>query len=252
MPRRTGLRAVLAWPCARVCAWVCAWFLALGATPAAAGSFSVLPTKVQLASDRGVQSVLLTNTSSTTMTVESQVVVWPEDAAGQQPSDVVVTPAVVTLPPGQRMRVRIGLLRPSAGGVERAYRLYFTELASPAPIQGAAIGVRLRVGIPVFVAPEQDKPQALRFKALRLPEAETDAGAGWAIEAYNPGNVHARLAAPVLANGAQQWPLQAMGLHVLAGRTLRLNLPPGTEPSPGMRVRWKDGDDALDGLVAPH
>ncbi len=214
--------------------------------PALAGGFSVLPTRVTLAAERAVQSVMLTNTSAQTVTVESQVVVWPEGADGQLAADVVVTPAVVTLPPGQRVRVRIGLLRGGDGAAERAYRIYFTELPAPAPLQGAGIGVRLRVGIPVFVVPLLAQPQPLQWRALHGNE-------GWQLEAHNPGNVHARMAEPALVAAGQTQRLESPSPYVLAGAVLRMALPAGAappQPVQNLRLRWMDGDDARDSAVA--
>lgn len=226
-----------------------AWLLLLCGAAAQAGGFSVLPTRVQLSGERGVQSILLTNTSSQTMTVETEVQVWPEDASGQQGSDVVVTPAVLTLPPGQRMRVRIGLLRAGDGKAERAYRLYFTELPAPAPLQAAGIGVRLRIGVPVFVAPRQPQPLPLQWQLHAGSE-------GLEIEAHNPGNVHARIAEPTLVAGAQTAPLAVARPYVLAGARVRVPLPAPlaslNPPAAGvaLRVRWMDGDDARDSALA--
>ena len=221
--------------------------LAVASSSALAGGFSVLPTRVQLGSDRGVQSVLLTNTSSQTVTVESQVLVWPEGAGGQQASDVVVTPAVLTLPPGQRMRVRIGLLRAGDGKAERAYRLYFTELPAPAPLQAAGIGVRLRIGIPIFVVPQQANPQSLRWQLQ-------PGGTGLEIEAHNPGNVHARIADARLVDGTDAAALTLASPYVLAGARVRLPMPTALANPPtaasALRVRWMDGDDARDGALA--
>lgn len=221
--------------------WIVAFLsgVLLLAGPARAGGLSVLPTRVDLAADRGVQSVLLTNTSEQTVTVETQVLVWPAGATGQLANDIVVTPAVVTLPPNQRMRVRIGLLRPGGGEVERAYRLYFTELPAPAPLQGAGVGVRLSVGIPLFVAPDRASAQPLSWSAQQTAE-------GWRLVARNDGNVHARLAFPALQGIAGTLPMSSP--YVLARSSLAFPLP--GRPSPGSRVRWRDGDDERDSAVA--
>jgi fimbrial chaperone protein len=213
----------------------------LACCPAWAGGLSVLPTRIDLGSGRAVQSVLLTNTSAQTVTVETQVLVWPEGANGQLANDIVVTPAVVTLPPNQRMRVRIGLLRASASDVERAYRLYFTELPAPAALQGAGIGVRLRVGIPVFLAATRVQPEALQWSAQQGPD-------GWTLEARNGGNVHTRIGRPALLRDGQTAPLDLPSPYVLARSMLRMPLGEGVVP--GTRIRWLDGDDERESAVA--
>jgi P pilus assembly chaperone PapD len=216
------------------------WMGLLGMGAASAGGLSVLPTRLDMGQDRGVQSVLLTNTSAQTVTVETQVMVWPEGAAGQLATDIVVNPAVITLPPNQRMRVRVGLLRAGGGDVERAYRLYFTELPAPSPLQGAGIGVRLRVGIPVFVAPTQAQPQALHWSASASPQ-------GWQIEAHNPGNVHVRITSPAIVLDGQSQALLAPSPYVLARAGLKI--PVGAQWPAGARVRWTDGDSERESAV---
>lgn len=214
--------------------------------PVLAGGFSILPTRLQMSADNGVQSVLLTNTSGAAVTLESQVIVWSEGDTAQQANDVVVSPAVVTLPPGQRMRVRIGLLRSGAGQQERAYRLYFTELLPPAPLQGAGIGVRLRVGIPLFVAPRRPAPAALVWTVARDGDA-------WQLRAQNPGNVHTRATDVVLVHPNGNDGLELTSSYVLAGATTRISLPVApVQPVSmnGWRVRWKEGDDVRDAAVA--
>ena len=215
--------------------------LALGAAAgAAAGTLSVMPTRVDFAADRAVQSLLLTNMSGETVTVEAQVVVWPDDAAGQQANDVVVTPAVVTLPPNQRARVRIGLLRRSGSEVERAYRVYFTELPAPASGKNNGISVRLRIGIPIFIAPVEAQPAALAWSAREVDS-------GWQLEVSNRGNVHARLGEATLATGTYSEPLKLPAPYVLPGR--KVAFPLMSRPGPGARVRWTEGGDAHESPV---
>ncbi|WP_394788044.1 molecular chaperone [Rhodoferax sp.] len=218
---------------ARLLRYATGWALAI-ASPSWSGELTILPTRIEFGANRGVQSVLLTNTSSQTVTVETQVQVWPEGAAGQLDNDVVVTPAVVTLPPNQRMRLRIGLLRPTIGDTERAYRLYFTELTSPAPLQGMGIGVRLRIGIPVFVPPTQPQPKPLKWTAYQDAE-------GWRLVARNEGNTHRRTAQLMLVGSGETSRIELPSNYVLAHSTLTVPVQ-GNVP-PGSRVRWLEGDD---------
>jgi fimbrial chaperone protein len=219
---------------------VMGWILSL---PVWAGGLTILPTRIDFGASRSVQSVLLTNTSPQTVTVETQVVVWPEGAMGQLANDVVVTPAVVTLPPNQRIRLRIGLLRPAVTATERAYRLYFTELAAPSPLQGAGIGVRLRIGIPVFVPPAQIKTEPLQWSTHQDAE-------GWWLTARNDGNVHTRIARVRLVGPAAPRHVELPGNYVLAHSSLGIPLLGSVDSD--MHVRWMEGEDEREGaLVAP-
>jgi len=214
---------------------------ALFTLAARAGGLSVLPTRIDLAAGRAVQSLMLTNTSEQTVTVETHVLVWPEGAPDQLANDLVVTPPVITLPPSQRMRVRIGLLRQPKGEVEQAYRLYFTELPQPSPLQGAGVGVRLRIGIPVFVAPSEPQPTALAWSVLQTAE-------GWRLQVRNPGNVHARIAEARLGEVAGANRLDLPSPYVLAHSTLTIPLRDAVQA--GSRVRWLDGDEERESPLA--
>lgn len=209
--------------------WLC--LLALPGT-AMAGGISVMPTRIDFAAGRGVQSVLVTNTSAQTITLETQVMVWPQGAPGQLENDVVVSPAVVTLPPDQRIRLRIGLVRPQESNIERSYRLYFTELSAPAGLQGAGIGVRLRIGVPIFVEPLQPRAAPLRW-------AFRQGAQGMELVAHNDGNVHSRITQLKVADAADPLPLPST--YVLAGSTLAVPLTRAPNQSV-TRIRWQEGE----------
>lgn len=219
------------------------WLLltVLGSGEAQAGGLSVLPTRLDFGPGRSVQSVLLTNVSDQTVTVETELLVWSEGNPAQLANDIVITPAVVTMPPNQRVRVRVGLLRPNGDAIERAYRLYFTELPAPVPLPGVGLGVRLRIGIPVFVPPAQPQPGVLTWTFKR----DTDPPQ---LEARNDGNVHLRLASPRLVAAGVLQPLTQPIPYVLARSSLSLALPAPLQA--GSRVRWLDGDDERESAVA--
>ena len=221
--------------------------LAAASTPARAGGISVMPTRLDFAADHSVQSLLLVNLSAETVTVETEVQVWPADAPQRQANDVVVTPGVVTLPPNQRIRVRVGLLRRPDGDREHAYRVYFTELPAPKALHAAGIGVRLRIGVPLFVAPDRADPQPLRWTARPAVE-------GWLLEAHNPGNVHARIGRATLvgvagtAAPAGDEPLELPSPYVLARASIALER--RDRPPAGARIRWTEHGHEHESAVA--
>lgn len=211
----------------------------LSATAAVAGGIAVMPTRVQFASGQGVQSVLLTNHGTQTVTIETHVMVWPEGAVGQRDGDVIVSPAVVTIAPTERVRVRVGLLRRGTGEAEAAYRLYFTELPSPTRRLQDGIGVRMQIGIPVFVAPDRAQAQPLHWSVH-------DTAGGRTLVVHNDGNVHKRLNSAQLEGAPSA--LLPPTPYVLARSSLAIPLPPGLAAA-GARVRWSEGDDVREGTV---
>lgn len=209
----------------RAARWLLVALLACG--PALGASFGVSPVRVELDAKRHVAVVQLTNHSTQPLSVQAEARPWPADAGGPA---LVVNPPIATLAPGATQTVRIGLRERPAGAVERGYRVYFTELPAPSaqPASGATLGVALRVGIPVFVAPLRREPQPLRWRLLTDPPA---------LEVHNPGNVHHVLQRPLLRDGERQTELRPPSPYLLAGQTQRLPLgAPPTVPADALSV----------------
>ena len=76
---------------------------------------------------------------------------------------------------GEQQVVRLGLMQQPDTENERAYRVFFTELEPPElPEQTASgINMRLRFGIPVFVAPLADRVPLLDFLGLETVDGHT-------------------------------------------------------------------------------
>lgn len=158
----------------------------LALTPVQAGGIGVSPMRLVFDHGRGFGQLTLTNVSQETLAVETQVMPWPADADQQSGRDIVVNPPLATLAPGARVTLRVGLLRRPPADRERTYRLYVTELPTPMAPGMQGIGVRLRMGIPIFVAAQQPDRRPLSWQAQRDEQ-------GWLLRAHNPGNVHQRV-----------------------------------------------------------
>jgi fimbrial chaperone protein len=208
--------------------------------PARAGGLGVSPLRLNFDSAKGYGQITLSNTGREAMSVEAQVSPWPESADGQSAGDVVVNPPIVTLQPGAQATLRVAMARRPPPERERAYRLYVTELPKPKAPDSQAIGVRLRMGIPIFVAPQVPKPQPLVWRL-------EGAGADWRLSAHNPGNVHQRVLKVRLDDGV---PVPATGSpYLLPGETAYFKLPAGTVLPPpagslALKVQSEHGDEA--------
>jgi fimbrial chaperone protein len=192
---------------------------------AGAGSFAVSPVRVELPAGRPVAVLQLTNTSDLPLAVQAQPVRWPAGDASAPP--LVVNPAVATLAPRQTQTFRIGSLERGSAERERSYRIYFSELPSARP---SGLGVLLRVGVPVFVAPAKPAAQPLQW---RLAGADM-------LEVHNPGNVHHRLSEVevVDASGRRLAQPSLASPYVLAGQTVQLPVDGVTLPRrDALRVR---------------
>jgi fimbrial chaperone protein len=192
---------------------------------ATAGGFAVSPLRIELAGGRPVAVLQLTNTSDAPLAVQAQPVRWP--AGDESAPPLVVNPAVATLAPRQTQTFRIGSLERGPAERERSYRIYFTELPSAQP---SGLGVLLRVGVPVFVAPTKPAAQPLQW---RLAGADV-------LEVHNPGNVHHRLTEleVVDASGRRLAQPSMASPYVLAGQTVQLPVGGATLPrGDALRVR---------------
>ncbi len=190
----------------------------LALTPVQAGGIGVSPMRLVFDSGRGFGQVTLTNVSQETLAVETQVIPWPADADQQSGRDIVVNPPIATLAPGARVTLRVGLLRRPPPERERAYRLYVTELPTPMAPGTQGVGVRLRMGIPIFVAAQSPQRQPLSWQAQKDEH-------GWLLRAHNPGNVHQRVLELSAGAGGGQPVAAVSSPYVLPGATALFRLP---------------------------
>ena len=107
----------------------------LSPTPACAGSFSISPLRAVLSASAQTGSLTLRNQEATPVVVQAEVMLW-QQADGQDqltPSrDVLVSPAVFTLPGNGSQLVRVALRRPADPQRELSYRLILTEVPQQA------------------------------------------------------------------------------------------------------------------------
>lgn len=101
--------------------------------------------------------------------------------------DLIVNPPLFKLAPNAKQVVRVGFTAANKRTEERAYRVYFQEV--PEQTSAAAGGTRLqmvlRLGVPLFVAPDTIRSELL-WSAKRTAD-------GLRLQLKNAGNVHARL-----------------------------------------------------------
>ncbi|MET0291023.1 MAG: fimbria/pilus periplasmic chaperone [Steroidobacteraceae bacterium] len=120
-----------------------------------AGSLSVGPTRVELSDKNKVQVITVRNTGVETTIVQMDTMTWARDDAGADFTDVttqlIATPAVFELKPGQQRQVRVGLREGELLKQEQSYRLYLREVRPTATSIQASLQFALRIGIPVYV-----------------------------------------------------------------------------------------------------
>jgi fimbrial chaperone protein len=156
-----------------------------------AASLSVAPVRVELAAARATQALTLRNETDAPMLVQAEVREWTQ-AEGEErfatTRDVLVTPAVMTIPARGSQVVRVGLRGGPDPAVERSYRVFLQQVPTDASEPGA-VRVSLRLSLPIFVA-AQSGPTAPHL-SWSLQPAGPDA---FELRATNTGTGHFQIA----------------------------------------------------------
>ncbi len=199
-----------------------AFAILLTATQAVhAGEFSVSPIRLELGGAVRSGAVTVRNEDKLALTFQIEGLSWRQDESGQdvyEPApELVYFPRLLKLEPGREAVIRIGT-RQTLVPLEKAYRLFIEELATPDGAQATANQVKflVRFGAPVFVRPIQPS------RKLALESFDTSAGqARWTLR--NDGTQHERFEHVRLrgldATGAELFKRELPQRYLLAGQS---------------------------------
>lgn len=208
----------------RLCIAVLGSIMALAVAGSAIGAdLQVDPVRLEITAGRATTLLRIRNQAAEPITLRVYALDWAQrdgvDVLAPN-QDLILSPAVVTIPGNGSQTVRIGFRRPPAG--PRAARVIVEE----APIAHAG-GIRmiLRLDLPLFAGIRAGDMSALRWSVA------PSAGGGWAVEAVNPTAdfISVTPAAAAAALGLHQPPPIAFGTILPGSRRLWL-LPPGPAP----------------------
>lgn len=195
------------------CAAVLAAFLFCA--EAAGGSFSVAPVRLDVKVPRRAASIEVQNTGDLPAQLQVERYRWVADRDGEDlleaTEEVIATPPIFTLAPGQKQIVRLLLFGAPDPSREVTYRLILQETALNDPPPNA-VQALLRISMPVFITPPGAKPNVV----WTLQQE----GDRWWLRAENTGNAHAQINAVRTIAGAD---IKATG-YLLAGETKRIAL----------------------------
>jgi len=209
---------------ARRCAPWIALALSLAAAEVPAGSFQVNPIRVDMTKGATTAAITVRNDGDDAIVVQSSVVAWTQDN-GQEvytpTTEALVTPPIMTVPPGGEQIVRVGLRRGPDAQRELAYRLYLQEVPPPPKPGFTGLQVALRVGLPVFVAPAAPGIRRLEWSAQIGPDGAIR------LAAQNTGNAHVQVTDFELGLPGPGGPIahESTLAYVLAGQRRLWTLP---------------------------
>ena len=228
----------------------------LGASQAhAASSVLIWPIDPVLEADQQASALWLENRGSETANLQIRVFGWSQSGFAEQyqnQRDVIGSPPVAKIEPGQKQLVRLTRTKDVPPGQELAYRIIIDEIpsAQPATADGgktaAAIRFQMRYSVPLFAYgaglwSKEDSTRARDPKGVGLPQLSwrTVAVDGKPyVEVRNQGAVHARLTDVAIKQAGQSKPL-AEGLlgYVLPGAVMRWPAPGPLAGESALQVR---------------
>jgi len=244
--------------------WIAALWLA--SLPAgAATSVLIWPIDPVLEADQKAGALWLENRGTTAANLQVRVFAWRQADYQEQfqaQREIIGSPPVASIAPGQRQLIRLTRTAPSPVGQEQAYRIIIDEIP-PAiavdkaePGTTAAIRLQMRYSVPLFVYGEglwgRADPEGKRTaEGMGKPQlswrAVTVQGKPY-VELRNTGPVHARLTDVVVQQGSQSKAL-AEGLlgYVLPGASMRWPAPLAVHAGSELkgRVNGQSSADAI-------
>jgi len=189
----------------------------------AANSVMIWPIDPKIISEDKASELWLENRGSATTLMQVRIFAWQQQEGREQyqtQQQVVASPPLVRIEPGQKQLVRLIKMTPPPAGQEAAYRVVLDEIPTPQQPGENQAGLRfqMRYSVPLFVygsglAPDSSRPQ-LSWRTV------SESGQRW-LEINNRGAIHARISKAslngrsladglygyVLANSRHRWPL---------------------------------------------
>lgn len=189
-----------------------------------AGDFTVNPIRLELGSNARSGVISIKNEGAVRLGFQMQAMEWTQDAEGKDQyadsRDLIFFPKLMTLEPGDESLVRVGV-RNAVVPLEKTYRLFIQELPGPAKEtqpegKSARIGVLIRFGAPIFLAPLKSEDSA-EITTLEMAKGTLS------LKVRNTGNRHQVIEGIHLrgtdAGGAEVFSLTLADRYLLAGAT---------------------------------
>jgi len=157
-------------------------------TPRArAASLQITPILIEMFGGARTSTIQVENKGGGASTIQARAFSWtqvPDDDVLTPTEALAVSPPIFTVPDGGSQVVRL-VLRAAPTAAEQAFRVMLDEI--PAPAQGTAVVVALRVSLPVFVIPPTAGPPVLKWRL------EPESGGRTRIVASNSGGRYVRV-----------------------------------------------------------
>jgi fimbrial chaperone protein len=211
---------------------------------ALAGSFNVSPVRVELSAQNRTQALTVRNEGEEPSVVQVQVFAWSQEAGQdilQPTSELLVSPPVFTVQPGQSQLLRVALRGAPDPSRQLSYRAVLQEVPAQARPGGPALAVALKISLPVFVEPPVDTGPKLDWQARIATNGLIE------LHARNLGNGHIQGADFHLSDAAGgELASQQQVSYILPGQTRTWTLTPAADLASVSRLKLAGRSDAGD------
>ena len=214
------------------------------ACPAAAGTFSIAPVRIELAGSERTAVLTVHNDDAAPLVVQVSTLNWTQ-AGGEEANaptrELLATPPVFTLPPNGEQIVRVALRRDPDATRELDYRLLLAEVPQAADKDFTGLRVALRLSIPVFVKAANPAAAQLRWSAQWLPDG------GLSVSATNDGLTHQQVSDFTLHfAGSEREARGVVSRYVLPGSTVTWKIAPPAGVAHDAAIRIQGASDQGD------
>jgi fimbrial chaperone protein len=221
----------------------------------AASSVLIWPIDPVLEADQQASALWLENRGNETANLQIRVFAWSQSGFSDQyqnQRDVIGSPPVAKIEPGQKQLVRLTRTRDIPPGQELAYRIIIDEIPSASPVTAedgktaAAIRFQMRYSVPLFAYgaglwSKEDMTRKRDPKGAGVPDLswrQVAVDGRSYVEVRNHGAVHARLTDVAFNQGGQTRPLvEGLLGYVLPGAIMRWPTPEPITADQALQMR---------------
>jgi fimbrial chaperone protein len=156
------------------------------AAQAQGGSILIWPVAPVIEADARAAALWLENPGTAPVTLQVRIYAWAQTDARNAyapQDDILGTPPIVTIAPGEKQLIRLTRTRDVPAAREAAYRVVVDEIPAARPVAdaGAAVSFRMRYSLPLFAyGPGLASPDALAKRALTRKGAKRASSEGGA------------------------------------------------------------------------
>jgi fimbrial chaperone protein len=185
-----------------------------------AGSMTVFPLRITFEGNKTSEVVTVRNVDTKPLLLQPTMTKWTQ-VDGQEllepTRDLLLSPPLVEIPPGESQTVRIVLRRDPDAATQSTYRLVLQEVPQKTESTGQQVVMALKITLPVFVTAKTPSPPILNVSTV---------GGSSVLQFKNSGKSHIQIKTVAVSDGSSQIAKSESMFYVLSGQTVKLKVDP--------------------------